>query len=75
MLKLGDVIYFESYCFVYLAQKNDNYTYYFAKIISDPEIIRECLIKKEAARRYRYLLGAFTSYISGQAACFFNTHL
>lgn len=47
MLKFGDIIKLNGCFFIYLAQKNDNYTYYFAKIISDPEHINLLLQKKE----------------------------
>lgn len=50
MLKFGDVIQHDGSLYIYLAQKDDGYTYYFAKIISDKEIIRQLIIKKENYR-------------------------
>ena len=50
MFKLGDVIQHEDNFYIYLAEKNDNYIFYFAKIISDPEIIRSLLKKKDALK-------------------------
>ena len=48
MLKFGDVIKFGEFFFIYLADKGDNYTYYFAKIISDQDVIERCVIKKKS---------------------------
>ena len=47
MLKFDDVIKFGEFFFIYLADKGDNYTYYFAKIISDQDVIERCVIKKK----------------------------
>lgn len=47
MLKFGDVIEYENQYYVYLAKKDDTYTYYLAKIISDPEKVSEFLSYKK----------------------------
>lgn len=50
MRKFGDIILHNQNYYIYLGEKNDNYTYYFGKIIQDRELVRELLTKRDTSR-------------------------
>jgi len=47
MMKFGDIIHYNDEYYIYLADKGDSYTYYFAKIISDEERKCRCIHYKD----------------------------
>lgn len=49
MIKFGDILLHNGTYYIYLGEKNDNYTYYFGKVIQDAETIRELISKKNAS--------------------------